>query len=274
MMKISFPKLKFFIPIRAVGLKQFRKYSNGPNCEKAIKCLVDYDIKGFQDVVRKAVAAGENINKITSNCDTLYTCIAKLNNPYLLEKLLEAAGPGVVDFNAPNLYGETFKVIIEEEKQEVKTLAAEVMQQDREIVLESQQEVIVAKQENVEDDAQQSIQEEKQVDHVVEQYDVEEAMTTEVEDNREMALDIGQEVQVEDITLASESFGIALFNKLAVLNDQPPVLNDEYVDNISVVAEILPMTGQVEMIGDQVESISDHPVEKLYQKSLIFGSHF
>jgi hypothetical protein len=248
MSRIAFAKLKFFIPIRALGVKQFRKYSNGPNCEKAMACLVDFNIPGFQEAVRKAVAAGENINKITSNCETLYTCIAKLQNTYLLERLVEAAGPGVVDFNAPNLYGETFKVIIIEEKQ-----------------VDS-----VVEQEIVEEATEAPIEEEPQVDSVLEQEIVEEVVEAPVEENREIA----QEIQIEDNAQQRESFATVLFNKLAVLNDQPPVLNDGYVDNISVVEDILPMSGQVDMVGEQVENIAEQPVEKLYQKSLIFGSNF
>ena len=226
MSRVVFPKLKFLVPLRVPGLKQFRKYSNGPNCEKAMQCLVDFNIPGFQKAVKKAVAAGENINKITSNCETLYTCIAKLQNTYLLERLVEAAGPGAVDFNAPNLYGETFKVIIIEEPQ---------------------------------------------VQPVVEQNTVEEVVEeAPVEENR----DIPQEGQMEDNAQQSESFGAAFFNKFAVvLDDQPLVLNDGY-DNISVVEDILPMGGQVDMVGEQVENIAEQPVEKIYQKSLIFGSNF
>jgi hypothetical protein len=247
-LKITFPKLKFFVPLRVPGLKQFRKYSNGPNCEKAMKCLVDFNIPGFQDAVRKAVAAGENINKITSNCETLYTCIAKLQNTYLLERLVEAAGPGVVDFNAPNLYGETFKVIIEEP-----------------------QVGSVVEQEIVEEVTEALIEEEKQVVSVVQQENLEEVAEEPVEENREIA----QEIQIEENLQQSESSSAAFFNKFAaVLNDQPPVLNDGYVDNISVVEDILPMSGQVDMAGEQVENITEQPVEKAYQTSLMFGSNF
>lgn len=252
MTKIIFPKLNSFIPIRALGLKQFKTYSNGPNCEKAMACLVNYNIKGFQRAVKKAVSAGENINGTTSNWETLYTCIAKLNNPYLLQKLLEATGPGVLDFKAPNLYGETFQVIIEEDLQALS----------------------VKTQETVEDVAAESTQQEKQVEHVLEQAVIEEAVKVPVEENKEMSLEILQEEQIEDAIPASESFGVALFNKFAVLNDQPPVLNDGYVDNMSVVEDILPMNGQVDMAGDQVENIAEQTVEKVYQKSLIFGSNF
>ena len=226
MSRIAFPKLKFFVPLRVPGLKQFRKYSNGPNCEKAMQCLVDFNILGFQDAVRKAVAAGEDINKTTSNWETLFTASAKLENTYLLERLVEAAGPGVVDFNAPNRYGETFKVIIIEAKQ---------------------------------------------VESVVEQDTIEEVAEEPVEENREIA----QEIQIEKNLQQSESSSAAFFNKFAaVLNDQPPVLNDGYVDNISVVEDIMPITGQIDMAGDQVENIAEQPVEKAYQKTLIFGSNF
>lgn len=265
MLRVIFPKLKSFIPIRALGVKQFRKYSNGPNCEKAMKCLVDFNIPGFQDAVRKAVAAGEDINKITSNCETLYTCIAKLRNSYLLKMLIETAGPGVVDFKAPNLYGETFKVIIEEEKQVYS----------------------VVEQEIVEDVAEEPVEGEPQVKSAVEQDDIdkniEDADDEFMEEDREISLEIlqediqqeiEQEVLIEDITQGNESFGAALFNKLAVLNDQPPVMNDGYQDIMSKVEDILPITGQVDMAGDQVENIAEQPVEKAYQKSLIFGSNF
>ena len=94
-------------------------------------------------------------------------------------------------------------------------------------------------------------------------------MEAPVEENREIA----QEGQIEDNAQQRESFATVLFNKLAVLNDQPPVLNDGY-ENISVVEDILPMNGQVDMLGDQMENIAEQPVEKLYQKSLIFGSNF
>lgn len=263
MSRVVFPKLKFLVPLRVPGLKQFRKYSNGPNCEKAMQCLVDFNIPGFQKAVKKAVAAGENINKITSNCETLYTCIAKLQNTYLLERLVEAAGPGAVDFNAPNLYGETFKVIIIEEPQ-----VQPVVEQN---TIKDVVEAPVAQRENVEEVAEDSIEEESQVEPVVEQNTVEEVVEeAPVEENR----DIPQEGQMEDNAQQSESFGAAFFNKFAVvLDDQPLVLNDGY-DNISVVEDILPMGGQVDMVGEQVENIAEQPVEKIYQKSLIFGSNF
>lgn len=244
MIRMTFPALK--IPVRALGLKQFRKDANGPNCEKAMACLVNYDIKGFQAAVKKAVAAGENINKITSNGETFFTFGVKIHNLHVINMLVAAAGPGMVDFNAPNVYGETFKVTIEEDKQEnLPADKKEVEQNDVEVQIEEEQEVVVADKELVIEVLPEEVRQE-----------------------------IAQEIQIEEVEQKSESFIVALFNKLTAVNDQPPVFHDGTEDAISVVEEILPTSGQVDMVGDQGENISEYQVEKSYEKSLMFGSNF
>ena len=242
MIRMKLAQLKSFIPIRALGLKQFRKHANGSNCEEAMKCLVNYDIKGFQDAVKKAVAAGEDINKVTSNGETFFTFAAKIHSIHAVNALVEAVGFNAINFNAPNIYGETFKVIIENDNQEI--LTADKKEVEQNSVEVQEQEVVVEKE-----------------------------LIIEVP-QKEVSQDIAQEVQIEDVAQKSASFIVALFNQLAALNDQPPVFNDGTEDVISVAEEILPMSGQVDMVGDQGAHISEHPAETLYEKSMISGSNF
>ena len=254
MIRMKLAQLKSFIPIRALGLKQFRKHANGSNCEEAMKCLVNYDIKGFQDAVKKAVAAGEDINKVTSNGETFFTFAAKIHSIHAVNALVEAVGFNAINFNAPNIYGETFKVIIENDNQEILTADKKEVEQNSVEVQEQEVE-----QNSVE------VQEQEVV--------VEKELIIEVP-QKEVSQDIAQEVQIEDVAQKSASFIVALFNQLAALNDQPPVFNDGTEDVISVAEEILPMSGQVDMVGDQGAHISEHPAETLYEKSMISGSNF
>lgn len=241
MARMTFPQLKSFIPIRALGLKQFRKHANGSNCEEAMKCLVNYNIKGFQDAVKKAVIAGENINKVTSNGETFFTFAAKIHSIHAVNALVEAVGFNAINFNAPNIYGETFKVIIEDDEQEILTADKKEVEQNS---VEVQEQEVVEKE-----------------------------LIIEVP-QKEVSQDIAQEVQIEDVAQKSASFIVALFNQLAAFNDQPPVFNDGTEDVISVAEEILPMSGQVDMVGDQGAHISEHPAETPYAKSMISGSNF